>query len=269
MVVLLVMIALPTSAQEIGLQLYSLRNEFKKDVPSTFAKIQSWGITKVEDGNDGTQGYTFDAYKKLLKKYGLEMVSTSASFEELKNEPRKALERAKAYGAKFMVCFWIPHQESNFTVEDAQKALEVFNTAGKIFKGEGVTLAYHPHGYEFKPYKNETIMDYMIQNADYFDFEMDVFWFALPGENPVEWLKKYPKKFKLMHLKDCKKNVGINHTGKTDVENNVVLGTGQVDIAGVVSQAKKIGIKYLFIEDESSKVLHQIPLSITYLKNLK
>lgn len=268
-VLFLLLFAIHGSAQEIGLQLYSLRNEFKKDVPGTFAKIKSWGFTKVEDGNDGTQGYSLKEYKALLAKNNLEIVSASAPFEELKNSPETVLKRAKDYGAKYVVCFWIPHKDTIFTIDDVKLALDVFNKAGKKLKAEGVTLAYHPHGYEFRPYRDATLMDYMITNSEYFDFEMDVYWFAHPGENPVEWLKKYPKEFKLMHLKDCKKGVVGNQNGRSDVDTNVTLGSGQINIAEIVSEAKKMGLKYLFIEDESTRVVQQVPKSLEYLQKLE
>ena len=163
--------------------------------------------------------------------------------------------------------FGYPMMVNNFTFEDTNKALEVFNAAGKMFAKEGVTLAYHPHGYEFRPFEGELLMDYMIKNSEHFDFEMDLYWFAHPGEDPVAWLKKYPEEFKLMHLKDCEKGVTGNQNGKSDVETNVVLGTGQIDIAAAVREAQKIGIEYLFIEDESSRVVDQVPLSIEFLKS--
>ncbi|SDM62380.1 sugar phosphate isomerase/epimerase family protein [Kriegella aquimaris] len=265
----LLLFTISGSAQEIGLQLYSLRNEFKKDVPGTFAKIKSWGITKVEDGNDGTQGYTLNEYKALLAKNNLEIVSASAPFEELKNSPETVIKRAKDYGSKYVVCFWIPHKDTIFTIDDTNLALDVFNKAGKRMKAAGITLVYHPHGYEFRPYKNATLMDYMIEKSEYFDFEMDVYWFAHPGENPVEWLRKYPNEFKLMHLKDCQKGVVGNQNGQSDVETNVTLGSGQINIAEIVTEAKNRGLQYLFIEDESSRVVNQVPQSLEYLRSLE
>lgn len=256
------------SAQEIGFQLYSLRNEFPKDVPGTFEKIKAWGIKNLEDGNDGTYGYTQEEYNALLAKNDLKIVSVSAPFEELRDSPETVLERAKNYGSKYAVCFWIPHDGNNFTLEDTNKALDVFNKAGELFDKEGVTLTYHPHGYEFRPYKDELLIDHLIKNSEHFDFEMDVYWFAHPGEDPVEWLRKYPKEFKLMHLKDCQKGTKGNQNGSSDVETNVPLGTGQIDIAAIVAEAKKMDIDYMFIEDESSKVLEQTPKSLTFLKNL-
>lgn len=257
------------AAQEIGLQLYSLRNQMKDDVEGMLSKINEWGITKLEDGNDGTYHYSFEEYKALLEKNNLEMVSISAPFEELATTPENVLKRANAYGAKYVVCFWIPHDGTNFTITDTKNALTVFNKAGALLKSEGITLTYHPHGYEFRPYEGEFLMDYLIKNADNFDFEMDVFWFAHPGEDPVTWLRKYPEKFKLMHLKDCRKGIKGNQNGASDVETNVALGTGQIDIKAVVLEAKKMGLEYLFIEDESSKSIEQIPQSINYLQKIK
>jgi len=255
-------------SQEIGLQLYSLRNEFPKDVPGTFAKIKSWGITNLEDGNDGTYGYTQEEYNTMLSENGLKIVSVSAPFEELQSSPETVLARAKNYGAKYAVCFWIPHDGTNFTIDDTNLAIEVFNKAGALFENEGVTLTYHPHGYEFRPYNDELLIDHLIKSSKHFDFEMDVYWFAHPGEDPVEWLRKYPEEFKLMHLKDCQKGTEGNQNGTSDVETNVILGTGQINIAAIVAEAKKINIEYLFIEDESSKVLMQTPESLSFLKSL-
>ena len=88
------------------------------------------------------------------------------------------------------------------------------------------------------------------------------------GAEPVSLLKKYGNRFKLVHLKDLRKGVKGDLTGGTALENDVVLGTGQVDVAGVIREAKKIGIKHYFIEDESPTWSQQVPKSIAYLKSL-
>ncbi|MGB5820812.1 MAG: sugar phosphate isomerase/epimerase [Saonia sp.] len=263
------MIITPVTAQEIGLQLYSLRNQMKEDTPGTLATIKSWGITKLEAGNGGTHGYSLEKYKDMLAKNNLEIVSVSSSFEELRDSPETVVQRAKDYGAKYAVCFWIPHTDTIFTIKETKMALEVFNRAGKKMKKAGITLAYHPHGYEFRAYEDHTLMDHMIQNATDFEFEMDVYWFSYPGEDPMVWLHKYPERFKLMHLKDCEKGIKGDQSGISDVETNVVLGTGQIDIAAIVGEAKKLGLEYLFIEDESSRVVEQVPESIRFLKSLE
>jgi sugar phosphate isomerase/epimerase len=132
-------------------------------------------------------------------------------------------------------------------------------------------LCYHTHGYEFQPYENGTLMDYLItkSNPEYVSFEMDILWVQFGGGDPVALLKKYGNRWKLMHLKDLKKGVKKDLTGSTSQENDVALGTGEIDIPGVLREAKKIGIKHYFIEDESSRITTQVPQSIQYLRSLK
>jgi sugar phosphate isomerase/epimerase len=256
------------SAQEIGIQLYSLRNQFKTDVEGSLKTIGDWGLSNLEGG--GTYGLSFEEFDGLLDKYKLDVVSVGASYDDLKNNPEKALANAKQFGAKYVMCAWISHEGNNFDIEKTKEAVEVFNKAGKILQDEGITLAYHAHGYEFRPYNDGTLFDYMAQNAEHFAFEMDVYWVHHGGTDPLTLLNKYPDKFVLFHLKDMEKGVIGNNTGHEDVETNVVLGTGQVDIAGVVKRAKELGVaKYMFIEDECSRVIEQVPLSLEYLNEIK
>lgn len=260
----------PLQAQsEIGLQLYSLRNEFKTDVPGTLNLIEDWNIREIEGG--GTYGMSIDEFKKLLKDNKLKMVSVGADYNQLQNDIQSVIDNAKAFGAKYVVCFWIPHDGDNFTIENTKEAVEVFSTAGKRLAENGLTLCYHPHGYEFRPYEGGTLFDYLVANTDprYLNFEMDVFWIKHPGQDPVALLKKYPKRFLLMHLKDRAHGTPGNENGRADVETNVVLGTGDVGIDAVMREAKKAGVKHYFIEDESSHSVTQIPQSLAYLKGLK
>ena len=162
-------------AQEIGLELYSLREQFKTDVPGTLAKIKSWNITEIEGG--GTYGLSLDEYKNYWLKNNLKMISVGAEFDQLSTNPQSAIDEAKAFGAKYIVCFWIPHNGDEFTIDDIKKAIDVFSTAGKLIHENGLSFCYHPHGYEFRPYEGATLFDYLVQHTDakYLNFEMDVF----------------------------------------------------------------------------------------------
>ncbi len=257
------------SQQEIGLQFYTFRNQFAKDVPRTLQMITSMGIKEIEGG--GTYSLPQAAFDQLLKINGLNIVSVGAEFNDLANNPQKAIDEAKKYGASYVVCFWIPHNENYFTIDDAKRAVEVFNTAGKLLAANGLKLCYHAHGFEFRPYENGTLFDFMMQqlNPKWANFEMDVFWVKHPGQNAVALLKKYPKRFLLMHLKDRKPGTPGNQNGDADVETNVVLGTGDVGIADIMKAAKKAGVQHYFIEDESSSSVEQVPKSLAYLKTLK
>jgi len=258
------------SQKKIGLQLYSFRNELSKDLPGTMEKISKMGIKELEGG--GLYGLQPGEYKSLLEKYQLTIVSVGADFNELDSNLQKPLERAKLFNAKYVVCFWIPHNGNEFGIEDANKAIAVFNKAGKFFKEHGLSFCYHPHGYEFRPFSNQTIFDHMVQKMDSrsVNFEMDVFWVKHPGQDPVALLKKYPNRFPLLHLKDRRIGTIGNQNGQADEETNVVLGTGDVDIKAILKTANKLkGVKYYFIEDESSRAMDQVPKSIAYLKALK
>lgn len=255
-------------AQEIGLELYSLRNELKTDVPGMLDQVRDWGIRELE--GTGTYGLTADEFKKLLDERDLHMVSVSADFDQLKSDPQSAADNAKMFGAKYVVCFWIPHDSNSFTLKNAEDARDVFSRAGKILAENGISLCYHPHGYEFRPYEDGTLFDYLVKNTDtrYFNFEMDVFWIKHPGQDPVALLQKYPNRFPLMHLKDRRPGTQGNQNGQADVESNVVLGQGDVGIADIIAAARKAGVKHYFIEDESSRSFAQIPQSLAYLKSL-
>lgn len=255
---------------EIGLQLYSLRNQFKTEVPGTLDLVEKWGIREIEGGD--TYGLPMEEFKELLKENKLKIVSVGADYNQLKTDPQSAIDRAKAFGAKYVVCFWIPHDnDDQFTIDHMKDAVDVFNAAGKLMSENGLTLCYHPHGYEFRPYEDGTLFDYLVKQTDprYLNFEMDVFWVKHPGQDPVALLRKYPNRFLLMHLKDRQHGTPGNQNGRADVETNVVLGTGDVGIAEIMREAKKAGVKHYFIEDESSRSVSQIPQSLQYLKRLR
>lgn len=263
------LVALAQKPAPVGLQLYSFRNQFAKDVPGTMAKVKQMGFREAEIA--GTYGLSLADFRKLLDQYNIKAISIGASFENLDMNVPRVIAEAKALGAKYVVCTWIPHAGDAFTVQDADRAIDVFNTAGKLLAGEGLTLCYHNHGYEFQTYKDGTFFDYLAENLDpkSVSFEMDVFWVKSPGYDPVALLQKYPKRFLLMHLKDRKPGTPDSQNGHSDVESNVTLGQGDVGIAAIMKQAKKSGVKHFFIEDESSRSMEQMPGSLAFLSGLK
>lgn len=254
-------------AHEMGIQVYSLRNQFEQNgVADTFSTIQSWDLKLLEAGGS-TYNLSIYDFKNELVKHDLQIVSVDTNYEELIANPMAVAYKAAFYGAKFATFYWIPH-EGDFTFEHAKEAVEMMNKAGKVLAQNGITLQYHAHGYEFFAHENGTLLDYMIQNVTEAEFQMDVFWITNGGGDPVEYLQKYPGRFKSLHLKDRAHGTKNNMKGHQDVETNVVLGQGDVGIAAIVAEAKKQGIRYFFIEDESSRVELQIPESIKYLKGL-
>ena len=256
---------------QLGLQLYSMRNEMARDLEASLDSIAAWGLHYVEDGNDGTYGLPLDSYQAKLAEHKLQMVSISAPYEELRDSIAQVVQRAQAYNAKYAVCFWIPHRDTLLRSDETAAAIEVFNEAGRVLAEAGITLAYHPHGYEFEPHPaGGTQLDELVRRSTHFDFEMDVYWIALPGQDPLTWLRRYPDEWVLMHLKDCGRGEGRIGTlpHANDVEWNVTLGEGMFPIEEVVQEARRLGIPYLFVEDESSRVMTQAGGSAAYVRKL-
>ena len=258
----------PLYTAPLGVQAYTFRKSFPINVAKTLDTIKMMGFTEIEGGSNSISPAEF---RKLCDDRGINIPSTGAGYEELIKYPDSIIYRAKIYGAKYVMCAWIPHDNGVLTIENARKAIDDFNRVGKLLKENGLIFCYHAHGYEFQPYGNEYLLDYIFKNTNpaYVSFEMDVFWMQFGGGNPVALLKKYGDRWKLVHLKDMRKGTIKNLTGLSSPENDVPLGTGEIDIPGILKEAKKIGIGHYFIEDESNFVDEQVPQSIIYLKSLK
>lgn len=258
----------PLYTAPFGVQTYTFRRSIGTDPSKVLDTIKMMGITEIEGG--GGRMHPSD-FKKLCDERGIRIPSTGAGYDDLINKIDSVVWRAKMLDAKYVMCAWIPHQNNVFTFENAKKAVEDFNKAGKFLKENGLTLCYHPHGYEFQTYEDGTLLDYLFKNTnpEYVSFEMDIMWIHFGGGDPTALLKKYSNRWKLMHVKDLKKGTKKDLTGLTSQENDVAVGTGELDIPAIIKEAKRIGIRHYFIEDESSNIITQIPQTISYLKGLK
>ncbi len=255
--------------QTPGMVSYTYRNSFSKNVAATLDTIKALGITDMEFSN--LFGKTAAELRQLLDERGMKCSSFGVGYPDLQNKLADVGQNAKTLGAQFVRVAWVPHQ-GPFTPELARKTVEDFNRFGKQLKDEyGLTFCYHNHGYEFEKHENGTLFDYIVQNTDpkNVSFELDILWTVFPGQDPAALLKKYPNRFKLMHLKDLRKGVVGNLSGGTPVENDVALGTGQINLPAVLKAAQKAGVEHYYIEDESPSIATQVPQSIAYLKDLK
>jgi sugar phosphate isomerase/epimerase len=256
-------------AQEVGLELYSLRHQLEKDPAAAMAKVKQMGFRNVE--LSGNYGMEFPQLIKLIAENELNVISFGADFQRLRDFPQRVADEARSYGARFVVCFWIPHTNDTFKLADAEEAAFVMNNAGKVMARNGLMLVYHPHGYEFGKHGDGTIFDHLVQQLDVrvVQLQMDVFWIKQAGQDPVALLKKYHNRWISMHLKDRKPGTPNSSNGKADDETNVVLGQGDVGISDVMKEVKRLGIQHVFIEDESSISEEQIPKSLEFLKSLE
>jgi sugar phosphate isomerase/epimerase len=255
--------------RKLGLQLYSLRAQFAKDVPGTVKQVQAFGFKYAELA--GTYNLKPEEFRKLLAAHGIQPIAGHWPYERWRDDAEGAAREAKALGLKYAGCAWIPHQ-GTFDEKTCREAITVFNRAGDTLARHGLKFFYHQHGYEFAPCGSGTLMDLLMTetNPKTVAFEMDIFWVQFPGQDPATWLAKYGKRWELIHLKDMKHGVKTgDQTGKADVTWDVALGTGQLDMPGILRAARKAGVKWYFIEDESPSVLEQIPVSLKFLKAVK
>ena len=214
----------------IGLQLYSLRDAFKKDgVPATLAVVRSLGIRVVESA--GLYGMPLADVRAAFDKADLVCRASHMGLERLRDDMPGAFAEAKGLGASWIVCPWIPH-EKPFTKAHALKAAELFNTVARAAQGEGLKFAYHCHGFEFVREGAGTLFDTMIEATDprLVGFEIDVFWAQAGGADPAQLITRLKGRVPFLHVKDMKKGLTFEPGASgAPGETNVPLGTGQID----------------------------------------
>lgn len=253
--------------EEPGVVSYTFRNQFSDDAEGTLETIKEMGFTHIELSS--LFGKSAEEMKNLLDEHFLICTSYGIGYNDLLENPDRAAEEANTLGARFVRVAWIPHEEP-FTKEDADRAIRDFETAGKVLNEHGLQLLYHNHGYEFRPHDGKTLFDYLVQNSNpkYLNFQMDTFWVAHPGFDPVELLNRYPQRFYLVHLKDLAIEAELGFSGNTPPDYDVPLGEGQVDFEGVMEAAEKSNIRHFYVEDETEDVLRRVPQSLQYIRSL-
>ena len=259
----------PSFKGPVGLQLYSLRDQFAKDVPGTLDKVRDMGFKEVELA--GTYGLTPEKFKAELDARGLKAVSGHFPYERFRNDLDGIIREAKVFDLQYVGCAWIAHREP-LDEKTCRQAIDVFNISGEALAKQGIKFFSHTHGYEFQPYGDGTLFDLMMTETrpDLVNFEMDIFWIVHAGQDPVKLLDKYGSRFQLTHLKGMKDSTPVGLlTGKSDVTNDVPLGEGKIDLVPILRAAEKASVKWNFIEDESPTAEQQIPQSLHYLEQVK
>ena len=268
----LILAAVPAFAdpQPLGLQLWSLRTQLTASLPSGMAEAKTLGFTLVESA--GTYGHTAKEFRQLADAKGLKIVGAHIPYERMQKDLPGVIAEAKTLGVSYVVVAWVPHQGDVFTIDEARGAIANFNTWGAALKAEGLGFGFHTHGYEFRPQPDgSTAFDLMMSETkpELVFCEMDVFWVVQGGIDPVKLLQKYPDRFKALHIKDMKKGAPVNlYGGHAPASDNVIVGQGSMDWPGILAEAKKDGVMYNFIEDETSDPVGNIPPSVTYLEGL-
>ena len=255
---------------EVGIGIYSLRYQAEKDLPATLALIREIGFRKVEAGD--LYGRSPAAFRALLDQNGLRATSMSAAYKALDTGLEAVAAHARTLGAEYVVCSTIPHSAKHLAEKDVQPAADNLNRWGERLAASGLRLCYHTHGTEFDPSPDGTRFDTLAKLTDpkYANFEMDIFWIVYGFQDPVRFLRRYPGRFPLMHVKDIRKGTVLGGS-PADVreDESVPLGTGLVDVRAALLAAQAYGVRHLYLEEEAVDAIPQIRQSLRYLGGLR
>ena len=248
-----------TAKKSIGLQIYSLGGELTKDVPAGMKQLKQMGYSTLElagYNNGKINGVDMMEFKKMAEDAGLKITSSHVNPPTGEYTPdtrntimeywKKPADDHAKLGVKYLVQ---PGQPRTRSVEEVAYVCDVFNEAGKIVKAAGIPFGYHNHDFEFakvvpggtgavfgRHNKGEKIYDLFLKDTDpdLVFFEMDVYWTVIGQNDPVEYMKKYPDRIKLLHIKD-----------------RAILGqSGFMNFEMIFKQAYQIGVKEYYVELE-------------------
>jgi sugar phosphate isomerase/epimerase len=261
----------------VGIQLFTIPAMVAADFKGTLTKLATIGYKEIEffgpyefsaketiEGwnkfapmlgitKSAFYGYTPSDVKKLLKDLGLTTPSVHLDLITMRKNMGPAIEGLKALGTKYVA---IPAIADPKERNDFNRLADEFSSFGEQLSKAGLTFVYHNHGYEHTPKDGKTLMDTLLSQTDSekVKFELDMFWMTAAGASPVEYLAKYPGRFKLLHLKDASEPIRFSGDGGS-MEQWMPLfgkmadpGSGVLDIPAIIDAAKKSGADHFYLE---------------------
>lgn len=239
--------------KEIGLQLYTLRDELSKDVKSTLEKVALAGFTSVETYGfsikDQFWGLSPIELKKILDANGLKAVSGhynlgSFLYDGNTTELKASIEAAKILKSEYLTIPWVD-EPFRKNIDDYKKIALRLNEAAKMCHKEGLKLAYHNHNFESEKHEGITGYEILLKETDkdLVYFELDLYWVVRSGNDPLQLFTANPGRFTMWHVKDMDK---VNPALNTEI------GSGSIDFKTIFEQAKQSGMKHFFVEQENN-----------------
>ncbi|PWT72153.1 MAG: xylose isomerase [Bacteroidetes bacterium] len=248
------------STPVVGIQLYSVRDDMKKDPSGTLKAISDIGYRFVEHANYVDRkfyGYSPTEFKKILDGLNLHMGS---GHTELKKEHwdsakkdftdawKYTVEDAAVAGQKFVISPWL-EESLRTNYDDFKNFMDIFNKSGELCKKSGMKFGYHNHDFEFNTVLNgQKLFDLILMNTDpsLVAQQLDIGNLFNGGGVALDVVKKWPGRFELMHVKDEIKSTD----GKEKFE-STILGTGIVQTRKVINIGRDSGTTYFIVEQES------------------
>jgi sugar phosphate isomerase/epimerase len=248
----------------IGLQLYSVRDDMQKDPSGTIEKLGKIGYKFVEGyGYEHRKLFGMEPakFKELVEKNGMTLMGShtganmpdSANWSKLMAWWDTCIADHKAAGVKWLIQTWIDSL-SYTSLAHLKKQCEYFNAVGEKCKAAGLMFGYHNENTEFKEVEGQKVLDFMIRNVDSTKvfFQLDVWNMTTAAQNPVAYIKKFPGKFMIWHVKDSTE-LGVS---------------GKIDLKALFENADLSGVKYYVVEQEaySTTPLDGVQKDFEYMK---
>jgi sugar phosphate isomerase/epimerase len=246
---------------KIGIQLYTVRDLVKTDYIATIKMLAAIGYDQLEYAELPDMPYTAKEIRKVADGEGMTIPSSGFQPEHFFGEMQKVVEITGDLGATYAFNGWIHPPDR--TLPGLIKQTQAFNRFGETLKKAGFKFMYHNHDFEFaKLDGDKSIQDILLQNTDptLVDFEMDMFWVVHGGGNIIDYLTRYPGRFKCCHIKD-----------RTVDGKMVDVGKGVIDWKTAIATAKDVGIEYYFVEHDEPAVpvSAAVAASYAYVRNLR
>lgn len=248
----------------LGVQLYSVRDDMKKDPVGTLKQLAAMGYRNVEHANYVNRkfyGVSAKEFKKLLDDLGLKMPSGhtvmerghwDSSKKDFTDSWKYTVEDAAIVGQQYVISPWLD-EELRKTYDGLLAYMEVFNKSGELCKKSGMKFGYHNHNFEFSSkLNNQKVFDIMVKNTDpsLVAQQLDIGNMYGAGGRALDIVKQYPGRFELMHVKD-----EIKTATKGEMEDgyeSTVLGKGVVGVKEVIDQGRKTGGTIHFVVEQES-----------------
>ena len=225
----------------LGLQLYTVRDEMKRDVERTLERVGEIGYREVEFA--GYFGRSPAQIRAALSANALSAPSTHIGFAELTGAswPR-ILDESKAMGHEFVTIPWLAPAERR-SLDSWRRVADALNRGGESAKSAGLRLAYHNHDFEFAPVDGQLPLDLLLTSTDpaLVSFELDIYWMVRAGHTPVEYIAHHPTRFSMLHVKDS--------SGPPD-HRMVDVGAGKIDFRAILERAGQAGARHAFVEHD-------------------
>jgi len=259
-----------------GVQLYTVRTELEKDFDGTLAKIAAIGFKEVEFA--GYFNQTPAHVRDVLKRNGLAAPSAHIDYPSLDGDAwARVIESAQTIGHSFLVNAWV--DESIRSQPDAWKRIaETYNRAAEASRKAGIQFAYHNHNFEFAPREDlggRLPYDFLLESCDpkLVKMEMDLCWISSSGKDPLDYFRRYPGRFPMVHVKGLKKLPAAGAATPIDSVLPDITDVGHEDVIDwkrIFAHSREAGIEHYFVEhDVPKQPFDSLKASHDYLAHLQ